>query len=92
MKINYLGKLFLILAIISSVHSLEAHQPILNSESEDGKKNHFVIEEPEISKAIYAELKGQPHYYQVSSEKDFRFYAGITDPKIEVVPSEKNSH
>ena len=83
MKINYLGKLFFILAIISSVHSLEAHQPILNSESEDGKKNHFVIEEPEISKAIYAELKGQPHYYQVSSEIDFRFYAGITVPKIE---------
>ena len=83
MKINYLGKLFFILAIISSVHSLEAHQPILNSESEDGKKNHFVIEEPEISKAIYAELNGQPHYYQVSSEKDFRFYAGITVPKIE---------
>ena len=72
-----------ILAIISSVHSLEAHQPIMNSESQDGKKNHFVIEEPEVSKAIYAELKGQPHYYQVSSEKDFRFYAGITVPKIE---------
>ena len=83
MNRNKSGKLLAVLVIIFSVHTSEAHQPILNSESEDSNKNHFLIEEPEISKAIYAELKGQPHYYQVSSEKDFRFYAGITVPKIE---------
>ena len=77
------GQLLTVLVIMVSAYAVEAHQPILSSGSQYSTENPFVIEEPEISKAIYAELKGQPHYYQLSSEKGFNFYAGITVPKVE---------
>ena len=43
----------------------------------------YVIENPEISKAIYSTLKGADHYYMISSNKPFNFYAGLTVPKID---------
>ena len=43
----------------------------------------YLIEKPEVSKAIYSTLKGKPHIFKISSSKDFKFYAGITVPKIE---------
>ena len=43
----------------------------------------YVIENPEISKAIYSTLEGIEHYYMISSDKPFNFYAGLTVPKID---------
>ena len=68
--------------MILASFAVAAHQPILNSEIENSKKSPYLIDEPEISKAIYAELIGHPHYYRISSETDFKFYVGITVPKI----------
>ena len=76
-------RLILGLIMILTSFAVAAHQPILNSEIENSEKSPYLIDEPEISKAIYAELTGLPHYYRISSEKDFKFYAGITAPKIE---------
>ena len=76
------GQLLTLLVIMVSAYAVEAHQPILSSGSKYSTENPFVIEEPEISKAIYAELIGHPHYYRISSETDFKFYVGITVPKI----------
>ena len=43
----------------------------------------YVIENPEISKAIYSTLTGTAHFYMISSDKPFNFYAGLTVPKID---------
>jgi hypothetical protein len=58
-----------------------AHQPILNGEDHESPENAFVIDKPEISKAIYSELNGTPQYYRIDSDKDFSFYVGLTQPK-----------
>ena len=60
-----------------------AHQPVLNTEEEMSKSKPYIIKEPEISKAIYSTLNGEEHYYIIYSDKPFKFYAGLTVPKID---------
>ena len=60
-----------------------AHQPVLNEENPISFDDPYLIEKPEVSKAIYSTLEGKPHIFKISSNKDFKFYAGITVPKIE---------
>ena len=69
--------LFLILISIKAF----AHQPKLIKYSPSEDSPHEVIN-PEISKAYYAKLNGEAHYYRIKSEKDFLFYTGILSPKI----------
>jgi len=65
---------------------LAAHQPILAIDGLLSKDQPFEIERPEISKAIYSELIGTPHFYRVTSERRFNFYVGITKPKLDKCP------
>ena len=58
-----------------------AHQPKLINYSPSFDKPHEVIF-PEISKAYYGKLEGDPHYYIINSENDFLFYTSILSPKI----------
>ena len=58
-----------------------AHQPKLINYSPSFDNPHEVIY-PEISKAYYSKLEGEPHYYKINSESDFLFYTGILSPKI----------
>lgn len=60
-----------------------SHQPILNIGEEMSKSNPYIIEDPEISKAIYSTLDGKSHFYEITSDKSFNFYAGLTVPKID---------
>ena len=76
------------LLLIIVIKSSEAHQPVLNSEKSNSEEP-YIIEEPEVSKAIFAELKGEPHYYRIDSNTKFKFYAGITTPKIDNCPLSK---
>ena len=80
--------LIITLLLIIVIKSSEAHQPVLNSEKSNSEEP-YIIEEPEISKAIFAELKGEPHYYRIDSNAKFKFYAGITTPKIDNCPLTK---
>lgn len=80
--------LIITLLLIIVIKSSEAHQPVLNSEKSNSEEP-YIIEEPEISKAIFAELKGEPHYYRIDSNTKFKFYAGITTPKIDNCPLTK---
>ena len=73
-----LSLIFLLIGINSY-----AHQPVLNEQNHITFDDPFLIEKPEISKAIYSTLTGKPHIFKISSNKDFKFYAGITVPKIE---------
>ena len=62
--------------------NLFAHQPKLINYSPSVDNPHEVIF-PEISKAYYGKLSGEPHYYIINSEKEFLFYTGILSPKID---------
>ena len=66
-----------------AVTSSLAHQPVLNITEEMSASNPYVIKEPEISKAIYSTLNGADHFYKISSDNPFNFYAGLTVPKID---------
>lgn len=70
------------LACLSS--TVEAHAPVINDDKALMTLEYpFDIEEPEHSKAIFSELKGQPHYYKIDSQENFQFYAGLTAPKLD---------
>ena len=71
--------LILILFFVS--FSAFAHQPKLINYSPSLNNPHQVTD-PEISKAYYGELKGNAHYYKITSSEEFLFYAGILSPKV----------
>ena len=89
MAVKPLIRLFLSFTVMLASWSVEAHQPVLNSESRHNANSPYIVEEPEISKAIFSELKGEPHYYRIDSNSRFEFYAGITVPKIDNCPISK---
>ena len=64
-------RIFLSFTVMLASWSVDAHQPVLNSESILNAKSPYIIEEPEISKAIFSELKGEPHYYRIDSDSRF---------------------
>jgi len=72
---------FLIITLLFFSFQLFAHQPKLITYSPSYNNPHE-INNPEISKAFYGTLKGNDHYYKISSENNFLFYAGILSPKI----------
>tara|TARA_Y100000590_G_scaffold272706_1_gene306177 strand:+ start:930 stop:1613 length:684 start_codon:yes stop_codon:yes gene_type:complete len=72
--------IFSFILIFISIKSY-AHQPKLIDYSPQINNPHEIIN-PEISKAYYGKLTGEPHYYRINSEKEFLFYAGILSPKI----------
>ena len=61
--------------------SIFAHQPKLINYSPSFDDPHEVPY-PEISKAYYSKLEGEPHYYKINSDTDFLFYTGILSPKV----------
>ena len=58
-----------------------AHQPKLINYSPSFDNPHEVVY-PQISKAYYSKLEGEPHYYKINSDSDFLFYTGILSPKV----------
>ena len=61
-----------------------AHAPIVNDKGQDyTAQSPFVIQDPEHSKAIFSELQGAPQYFRIDSTEPFRFYAGITQAKLD---------
>ena len=70
---------FLLLLLFTHAY---AHKPVLNKNSTYPPDAPYEIEDPEISKAIYSTLSGNPHYYRIQSDVNFDFYAGILAAKI----------
>ena len=56
--------------------SAQAHQPRLVPEGQ----TKIEVENPEISQAFYAELKGQEQVYEINSDKDFLLYVNLLVP------------
>jgi len=73
-------KIFIFVLIFYPL-SILAHQPKLINYSPSIENPHEVIY-PEISKAYYSKLEGEPHYYKINSETNFLFYTGILSPKV----------
>ena len=71
----------LILLIVFYPLSIFAHQPKLINYTPTFNNPHEVVY-PEISKAYYSKLEGEPHYYKIESDGDFLFYTGILSPKV----------
>jgi len=71
--------LILFLIFCTQTH---AHKPVLNENSSYPPDAPYEIEDPEISKAIYSTLSGDPHFYRIQSAEDFDFYSGILAAKI----------
>ena len=78
----FLRVIFWLIILLPSI--VTAHSPIINSKKyEMTKANPFHIENPEHSKAIFSELNGSAEYYKMTSSIPFKFYVGITTPKLE---------
>jgi len=75
----FLLSLFLVNSLISTS---SAHQPRIVYQKQISQINPIIVINPEISQAFYAELKGQPEYYTVSSDKEFNLYVRILSPNI----------
>ena len=75
-------RFFFVAILILINFSCYAHQPKLINYSPSINNPHKVVL-PEISKAYYGKLKGEPHYYKIESEIQFSFYAGISTPKVD---------
>lgn len=75
--------LSLLTALIFFCTSCLAHKPVLSADLEFSAKSPYIVEEPEISKAIFSNLNGSDHYYKIDSDRDFDFYAAVLAPKID---------
>jgi len=53
-----------------------AHQPRIVTE------NPTIVTSPEVSKAYYGKLSGEPAVYTIASDKVFAFYVGVLVPDI----------
>jgi len=78
MKYKYLTILLLVSIIL-----VFAHQPRLTYNENLTIDNAKRIENPEISQAFYGELRGQPDYYKIDSDKDFNLYVNLVVPDIQ---------
>ena len=74
MKLKFILGLILFLFLATPV---SAHQP-----EYVGSNIKINVTNPEISKAYYGELNGQPAVYTIESQKEFKFYVNILVPDL----------
>lgn len=78
-------KLILIITLLFFISGIAfAHQPRIEIGVNNSERNPINIEDPEISKAYYGKLKGQPDYYRIVSDKPFSLYVNILAPNIPI--------
>lgn len=65
------------ISMIVLVDPVAAHQPIVPRVT-----NSIDVADPTISKAYYAELKGQPNTYHIASDASFPLYLNVLVPAI----------
>jgi hypothetical protein len=89
-KQNNIGLKFIILLFVLflSICAVSAHQPRLEVGVNSSMSNPIVVKNPEISQAWYGNLKGQPDYYMISSDKPFELFANILVPQSPGISSD----
>jgi hypothetical protein len=74
-------KIILMLFAVMMLNGVIAHQPRVGFEG--ALESPIQVEKPEISKAYYGELEGNPEYYEINSDNDFLLYLNILAPDIQ---------
>jgi hypothetical protein len=89
-KHNNIGlkSVILLFVLILSICAVSAHQPRLEVGVNSSMSNPIVVKNPEISQAWYGNLKGQPDYYMISSDKPFELFANILVPQSPGISSD----
>ena len=89
-KPNNIGlkSVILLFVLFLSICAVSAHQPRLEVGVNSSTSNPIVVKNPEISQAWYGNLKGQPDYYMISSDKPFELFANILVPQSPGISSD----
>jgi hypothetical protein len=89
-KFNNIGlkSVILLFVLFLSICAVSAHQPRLEVGVNSSMSNPIVVKNPEISQAWYGNLKGQPDYYMISSDKPFELFANILVPQSPGISSD----
>jgi len=74
-------KTIFILTMFVLIGPVFAHQPRIGFET-GTLENPIEIAKPEVSKAYYSELRGEPEYYVIHSNHDFLLYLNTLAPDI----------
>lgn len=72
--------------LMASISVACAHQPRLVIDANASNDNPILIQNPEVSQAFYGELQGQPNYYQIKSDNQFKFYLNLLVPASPGIP------
>ena len=70
------------LLLLSLVTNADAHQPRFVTNQSTSEINPIIIENPEVSKAFYGQIKKSNEYYVIDSTKDFVLYISLEVPDI----------
>ncbi len=73
--------IILLFVLFLSICAVSAHQPRLEVGVNSSLSNPIVVQNPEISQAFYGNLKGQPDYYKITSNKTFELFVNILVPQ-----------
>lgn len=65
---------FVILVLVAIPQVMLAHQPRIT------ESRRTIVTDPEISKAYYGQLTGEPDVYIIESDKNFNLYVGVLVP------------
>lgn len=75
---------FTVFAAVILATTASAHSPVVNDKAAPySLDDPFVVDDPEHSKAIFSELRGEPQFFRIDANQPFRFYAGITQAKLD---------
>jgi hypothetical protein len=72
--------ILLLFVLFLSICAVAAHQPRVDIGTNTTVSNPIIVENPEISQAFYGNLKGNPDYYQITSDKPFELYLNLLVP------------
>ncbi|MGZ7050099.1 MAG: hypothetical protein ACXVHO_08840, partial [Methanobacterium sp.] len=72
--------IILLFVLFLSICAVSAHQPRVELGVNTTPANPIIIQNPEVSQAFYGNLKGNPDYYQITSDKPFKLYLGLLVP------------
>jgi hypothetical protein len=83
-----LKSIILLFVLFLSICAVSAHQPRLEVGVNSSLSNPIVVQNPEISQAFYGNLKGQPDYYKITSNKTFELFVNILVPQSPGISSD----
>jgi len=75
-----LKSIVLLFILFLSLCAVAAHQPRVDVGTNTSITNPIIVQNPEVSQAFYGNLKGNPDYYKITSNKPFLLYLNLLVP------------